>query len=687
MLKDQVQVSETFKKQASKSIVSIALFVIVYLFLIVLAVGLTALCVTGGFMLIAVRPGLLTILLGLGLASVGLMVLIFLLKFIFKSHKVDRSHLVRITAKQEPKLFEVLQEIVTEVGTTFPKKVYLSSDVNASVFYDSSFWSMFLPIRKNLQIGLGLVNTVTETELKAILAHEFGHFSQRTMKVGSYVFNVNQVIYNMLYENESFDRMIQTWAEISNYFSIFVLIAVKIVNGIQWVLQKMYTFVNLNYMALSREMEFHADEIAAHVCGGEPLQNSLMRMSLAEHAYTEVFNYYERHFKDNFKSQNIYQEQRALVHFYAKESQLSFVKNLPQVHLSDMNKYNKSKLVIKDQWASHPSLEERVERLQHLGIQYDNALDRDAEVLFVDIEKTQKELTKRIFETVAYQGSVKVLDLNEFKTSFEKEFLESSFDKRYNGYYDDKNPTAFDLDDISKRQEVIEDLFSQDNCNLVYHFIGLSNDLEGIRQISLGGIDIKSFDYDGIKYTKKDCESLIVILSQELEDLKTKIEQIDKNVYSYFRSLEAEDNSSSVLKEKYTRYFEFDKSLEAKEDIYNRLSEAVQFINYTTPFEEIESNFRGIKPLEKILKANIEELLADESLKGILTEEVKTDLEKYISKNWIYFIGEQYRDDHLQILFTAMHQYMYVLSRAFFTLKQDLLTYQIGLEKDKVVNA
>jgi Zn-dependent protease with chaperone function len=39
--------------------------------------------------------------------------------------------------------------------------------------------------RKNLQIGIGLVNSVTVSEFKAVLAHEFGHFSQRSMKVAA----------------------------------------------------------------------------------------------------------------------------------------------------------------------------------------------------------------------------------------------------------------------------------------------------------------------------------------------------------------------------------------------------------------------------------------------------------------------------------------------------------------------
>jgi hypothetical protein len=36
--------------------------------------------------------------------------------------------------------------------------------------------------KKNLTIGIGLINSTSVGELKTILAHEFGHFSQRSMK-------------------------------------------------------------------------------------------------------------------------------------------------------------------------------------------------------------------------------------------------------------------------------------------------------------------------------------------------------------------------------------------------------------------------------------------------------------------------------------------------------------------------
>ena len=271
MKNQEIILSKAFKKQTIIAIFSIFLFLLVYLSLFALAVVLTLACFYFAFQLVVISPGFLTLLLGFGLISFGVLILIFLIKFLFTRHKTDRSNLVEINRKDEPKLFELIDDVVQEVATDFPKKVYLSNNVNAAVFYDSSFWSMFLPIKKNLLIGVGLVNTVTVEEFKAILAHEFGHFSQRTMKVGSYVYNMNQVIYNLLYDNDSYHALIQKFANIHSLIYYFVILAIKLVDGIKWILKKMYDFMNINYMALSREMEFHADEIAAHVSGYEPL--------------------------------------------------------------------------------------------------------------------------------------------------------------------------------------------------------------------------------------------------------------------------------------------------------------------------------------------------------------------------------------------------------------------------------
>ena len=117
-------------------------------------------------------------------------------------------------------------------------------------------------------------------------------------------------------------------------------------------------------MGLSREMEFHADEIASNITGFEPLKSSLLRMTLADHSFNAALSFYEERIADNFKSENLYLEQSFIMNFLAEDSNIPIVNNLPQVSAEALNKFNKSKLVIKDQWTSHPSTEERIERLE-----------------------------------------------------------------------------------------------------------------------------------------------------------------------------------------------------------------------------------------------------------------------------------------------------------------------------------
>lgn len=673
-----VQVSSSFKKMTGKAVFAIVLFIITYLILLCLAVGMTILCVMGGIALIAAKPMVITIGLGIGMASLGFFILIFLFKFLFKQHKIDRSHLIEISELEEPKLFSFIREIVNEVQTDFPKRIYLSSDVNACVFYDSNFWSMIFPIRKNLQIGLGLVNTISEQEFKAILAHEFGHFSQRSMKVGSYVYNVNEVIFNLLYDNESFDKMIQKWANISGYFSIFVSIAVKIIHSVQWVLRKMYDFVNVSYLALSREMEFHADEIAANVAGYLPLKQSLLRIDLADNAYNTVLKYYDGKIPENIKSKNIFKEQLFVMNYLATQSNLSFKNNLPIVSETELNKYNKTKLVIKNQWASHPSTEERIRALELTNI-HKIGIDMPAILLFENEERIQEKLSEKLFSEVSYTESAISLDFETFKSDYLQTYNTNSFPVEYNSYYDNKNPIEFDINGITdfNISETMETLFSRERIEMIYDFIALENDKHVLTNISNKQYDLKSFDYDGQKYKSTEAQNLIPKIEIDQNIIKEKLKQNDLNIYKFFYHKANNKGTAHILQKKYINFFKQDSEYDHKIELYNNISEATGFISVATPNEQIIQKLKNLQSLELELKTQIRLLLDDEILKNDIIQEMKENFENYSSKEWEYFNGETYNDNNLQIFFAAANDYNYLLSRKYFLTKLDLLQFQI----------
>lgn len=684
MIKREIQLTREFKIQAAKSILAIIFFIFTYLVILILAFLLTGLCVVGGLALFATKPMFITLAFGLGLASFGILILIFLLKFIFKSHKTDRSHLLEVTENQEPELFGLIREIANEVGTSFPKKVYISSEVNASVFYDSSFWSMFLPVKKNLLIGLGLVNTITKEELKAILSHEFGHFSQKTMKVGSYVYNVNQVIFNMLFDNESYEELVKKWANMSGYFSLFVVLAGKINKGIQWILKKTYIVVNKNYLGLSREMEFHADEIAASVTGYEPLKKSLLRMGLADTSFNNVLNFYNSKISDNIKSVNVFHDQSAVINFIADINGLTLTNQLPDIKLEEQNKYNKSRLVIKDQWSSHPTTEERINRLIKTGFSTTNTSDSLANSIFTDITKLQKQISDKLFETVSYEGEIKEIASTSFLDEFKNDTLINSFSDIYNGYYDNKNPQIFDLSNGESNNGILTmyELFSDEKVDLVYTAFALQNDIETLKSISNKELLVKTFDYNGIKYKSKKSGKLIEELMPELEKLNELIKLNDYKIYEFFKSKEQQQNKPDTLEKLYIEFFEFDKNFDSKYGIYTNLINRLQFVSLTTPFDKIKSNFKEIEPDEALLKSELNRLLSDSLLKDEITVELKEKLAQFSSAKLDYFGGVSYDEENLDLLFSAINTYAYLLSRKYFIMKRNLLSYQEELIKN-----
>ncbi len=679
--KHTVSVSSAFKKMTTKAILSVLFFFLVYIFLIICGIGITVLAAIGGIAIIAAKPTFITIMIGAGLLCMGILVLIFLFKFMFVKHKVDRSHLIEITREDEPRLFAFIDEIVNVVETDFPKKVYLSSDVNACVFYDSTFWSMFLPIKKNLQIGVGLVNSVSEIELKAILAHEFGHFSQKSMKVGSYVYNVNQIIHNMLYDNDSYNSIAQSWGSVNGYFAFFTALAVKIVGGIQWILQQVYNVVNISYHALSRQMEFHADAVAASVTGSKPLITSLLRLDLADHSFTTVLDYYGKKISDSITTENLYSQQSFVMNFIAVNSNLKVENDLPQLTPEFLSRFNKSKLVIENKWGTHPSTEDRIKELERLNLDVINENNALAIGLFNDGVALQNKFTNKVFSSVTYTNNVVFHNNEEFVKEYKKDFFANSFDVIYNKYYDSKNPEILDFNSLTHEsaKKDLKDLFSNNAVDLIYSTISLENDINTLKQIAGGNFEIKSFSYDGHKFFAKNAQELINELELDLKKSKEEIIENDKQIYLYFLELAKNQNKDIELKELYKKIFELDKSYDERIDFYIKMMNASEFIYRTCPVETINQNMKLLKKEEEKFRKQIEKLLEDNVYRPVITVEMRVSFNKYLSEEWVYFNGNQYLEEVLQLLTESLVNYQFVISRTFFETKKELLDYQVQL--------
>lgn len=268
--------------------------------------------------------------------------------------------------------------------------------------------------------------------------------------------------------------------------------------------------------------------------------------------------------------------------------------------------------------------------------------------------------------------------MNDFQASYESEYMQGSLPECYNGYYDNKNPLPFEINRESNKRQLssFDELFSNSKVNLVLISIAMQNDIATLEQIADQSIPLKTFDYDGEKFKRKEARSLIIRLNTKLEQLNEEIRQNDVSIFEFFREQEHAKNNGNQLENLYQEYFSFDKDFDTKYEIYTGLSNDLQFINFTTPIDQIKLNFMNLKPLETKLKNEIQSILTDNRYREDMTKDMKTNFDLYLSNELVYFANEAYQEEKLEILYVAMNNYSYLLSKGYFLLKKKLLNYQ-----------
>lgn len=682
----KVQVSSEFRKRVFVSVLTLVFFIITYLVLLLATAALTAACWYYGVKLMLFTINIMTLAAGVGIISFGVLIFIFLIKFLFNWHKVDRSNFYEVSRQVEPRLFKMVDELVQEVGTQFPKKIYISAEVNASVFYDSSFWSMFFPIRKNLHIGLGLVNSVTETELKAILAHEFGHFSQRSMKLGSYVYQVNQVIFNMLFDNDTFVTVARDWSKVHGVVELFVNLALGAIGGIQWLLQKLYNVVNIPYLALSREMEFHADRIAAMVVGSDPLMSSLLRMELADTALNKVYTFFDEKRDTKAQSANLYPNQLFVMQYLGQQRQLDFRSGLPMVTLDFIRKFRQSKLVVADQWSSHPSNQERFDQLLRLAIP-SKETDEPANHVFSHISELQEIVTKDLFKRADYNDGP-IISEEEFRQAYADADGNESYPSIFNGYYDHKSPQRFQQDELIAIDLLgaPADLFNNNCLNSIYAAMSLQNDHALLQQISDKSLKLRTFDYDGVKYKQHEATQLAVAVKDEYDKQIELLRINDLKIYSLLHHNAIKSDSLGKVEELFILFEDIDNHYAEYMQLYYDLNEGLRFTAFDNIISIIHENFEKLAPKEESLKSIINQLIQQLGDEVQLPIDAKANFEHYTTNTLEYFGVTVYNNKNLAVFRKAVDDFPALLSKGYVLLKRKLLQriYQLLFDADNV---
>ncbi|EMF01467.1 M48 family metallopeptidase [Streptomyces mobaraensis NBRC 13819 = DSM 40847] len=89
-----------------------------------------------------------------------------------------------VSEAEQPRLWAAVREVAATAGTRAPDEILLIGGVNAAVSENSRFLGL-VPGRRRLYIGIPLMTGLTDSQLRAVLGHEFGHYCNADTRISA----------------------------------------------------------------------------------------------------------------------------------------------------------------------------------------------------------------------------------------------------------------------------------------------------------------------------------------------------------------------------------------------------------------------------------------------------------------------------------------------------------------------
>lgn len=517
--KNLTQLSSAYMIKATLAVLAIVVFFVLYVLLII---GLAYL-VEWAFTYDMLDVNKLTILGKLGAIAGSIMLFAFTLKFIFKLKNHKPANRIKLDKNDYPELFEFVYQICKETGAPRPKSIYVDPDVNAYVSYTNVWLSLFFPTGKDLTIGLGLVSALNLSEFKAVTSHEFGHFAQKSMKIGSYIHSANTIIYDMIYNRDKWDEALVKWRASDIRLSAAAWVITPIIWLIRKTLELFYMFLNFMHSALSREMEFNADKVAVKTSGSVAIVSALWKLDFGATYWSTIVNHAFHATKKKVYAQNLYLHH---LNFIAKDK--STIENqfneLPQDTTGSKQFFSSSNNSTVSMYASHPPNDHREQNAKQpfVACQED---DRSPWLLFRNAAALQEQMTALIYENYLGKRPTEFVEAQDFDQFIEAETRNSMLTEEFENTFANRfilipsletfeGLAPFEGDFTTALAELKAELKT-----LMAPVHQIEEHLKSIQQMASGTVKDKTFTYKGITYTKKNLQECFTVLFNERETL------------------------------------------------------------------------------------------------------------------------------------------------------------------------
>lgn len=366
---------------------------------------------------------------------------VFLLKALFRVKHNPQLDSLEVSLQDEPKLFAFLYRLADEAQAPRPHRVFLSPRVNAGVFYDVSALNLFFPSKKNLDIGLGLVNVLTLGEIKAVLAHEFGHFAQRSMAVGRWVYLAQQIAAHIIAERDALDNFLRVLSRLDLRVAWIGWLLSLAIWSIRSLLETTFGWLVIAQRALAREMEFQADLVAVSLTGSDALVHALHRLHAADDAWDRTLRFANSELRNGRRIIDLFALQARLIEqirMVLNDEKYGQVPPLPAQQPERHRLFQAELTEPPRMWATHPPNLDREHNAKRIYIRapLDN---RSAWSLFKAPKTLRKQVSAQIFATATQNTDTKLAappledSIHKLDLQFDRHYLDPAYRGAYLG--------------------------------------------------------------------------------------------------------------------------------------------------------------------------------------------------------------------------------------------------------------
>jgi Zn-dependent protease with chaperone function len=646
----------SYKSKQNLLLIGLFVFLLFYFGLIALTVLLGTYC----FFTLSEWPAVKMI--GVGACF---LTFLFLVKGFFKRHAEEKELRIEITEEEQPVLFAFIHQLCEELDAPEPNKVYVSTDVNAAVIPRASLINLIKEPKKDLLIGLGLVNCINLSEFKSVMAHEFGHFCQSGY-IASYSYVASKIILDIIVGEDMLDRMVQWCQRQDGVIALFGYV----IGAPLWVGKKLleaaFKVITMQRLAVSREQEFHADLVAVKAAGSDAVGLSLMRLRFGNICLNQAMSDLDVASENKLYTRDLfYHQDRAepIVRRLRKDPKLGVRPESDDpmagkmIRVFDPDKEEEEHDEIPEMRRTHPPAHETEENAKETFIPA--VVDiRSPWILFKDVDELKERLTYKFYRMVfRVKKTVELAEPEEVQQFIDDEYAETTYHERYQGVYDIR---PLEPGDIGELNAIIRDTPWDNDRLLKVHermYDGAGDKAEEFEELRKERQTLQNkIEGKPSRRMKKKLKDI----EKDMDKLKDWFKSLDRRVYLCYVQMAAKVNKEwrDELVERYRFGLEIQKFYVEADHHFDQAYMFIQILNHLDqPHPEFIGEFLSVmrkawRALKNIVKdardinmpamKNFEEgeRLADFILDGKLVSEPPLE---YVKSNWINKMMSQLR--------------------------------------------